>query len=248
MPNQKFGRSAVRLAIVLKKGTIVPDMSTTGMDQLGRLLLGKVRGAVLELLLGRPDEEFHLRQIARLCHAGPASTQRELHLLAGADLVVRRKAGNQVFYRADTLSPIYHELRGLVLKTVGAAGVLRASLEPLAGRIRVAFIFGSVASGQQRSASDVDLMVVGEATFAEIAAALAEPQRKLAREINTTVYPPKEFAARMLQRHAFLTNVMAKPKIFLIGDEHELSGMVQKRMDSPARNKPGRNRRPAGGH
>ena len=128
---------------------------------------------------------------------------------------------HQLLYRRDTASPIHEDLRGLVLKTVGMADLLKKALSPLAAQIQMAFVFGSFAHGRQHAASDVDLMVVGNTSVAIVAKALVEPQRRLSREINPTIYRSAEFAVKLREGHHFLTAVMARPKIFLIGDEHE---------------------------
>jgi predicted nucleotidyltransferase len=213
------------------------------MDDLGKVLLGKTRGAVLALLLERPDEEFHVRQIARLSTATLGPVQRELKLLARIGLLKCRQVGRQLLYRADVASPVHHELQGLCVKTVGHAGMLKAALQPLASHIRFAFVFGSYAQGRQHSGSDIDLMVIGTPTLAAMAAALAESQRRLAREINPNIYRPAEFAAKLRGGHHFINAVMQGPKLFLIGDEHELAGLAKERLDSPSQDQPGGNRR-----
>jgi len=217
-------------------------------DSVGHLLFGKTRQAVLGLLLTHPDESFHLRQIVRMTGAGLGPAQREAVRLAQVGLIIRRQRGRQVFYGANRESPVYAELSGLVVKTAGIADVLRAALEPLKGSIRVAFIFGSFAAGRQASDSDIDLLVVAEMPFATLAKALGPAQQRLAREINPTVYSPDELAKKLAGRHHFLTRVFAGPKIFLVGDEHELSGMAKERLDSTAPAKRRGDRRSSGSH
>ncbi len=175
-------------------GTIVPRMGTlVTQDVLCSALFGETRRAVLALLFSRPDESFYLREVVRWAGTGRGAVQRELARLEQAGIVRRRRRGSQVHFQASAECPVFGELRGFVLKTVGLVGVLRAALSPLAERIRVAFIYGSVARGEARAASDVDLCVVGGVTFAEIAGAIRGAQEKLGREINPTVYPPAEF-------------------------------------------------------
>lgn len=200
----------------------------------GSVLFGKTRGAILGLLMGRPDEEFHVRQVARLTLCGAGPVQRELLILSRIGVLTRRSVGRQVFYRADRNSPFHDDLRGLTLKTVGAAGLLADALLPLSRRIRVAFIFGSVARNHQGSSSDIDLMIIGEVEFSAVARAIANPQRMLGREVNPSVYRPDEFSRKLVAGHPFLTAVSNAPKIFLIGDEHELRAVGQKRLAAPA--------------
>lgn len=218
-------------------------MDTPTVDDLGTVLLGRTRGAVLGLLLSRPDEEFHVRQIARLSGATLGPVQRELKLLAQVGVLNCREVGNQLLYRADPTSPVHEELRGLIIKTVGMADVLKAALRGLVGQIRVAFLFGSFAKGLQQKASDVDLMVVGDVSMATLAKALTESQRRLSREINPAIYRGTEFAIKLRDGNHFLNAVMAGPKIFLIGDEHELSRVAEERMAPAPQNQPAGNRR-----
>lgn len=148
-------------------------MDTIGATGLSEALLGKTRGAVLGLLLGRPDEEFYVRQVARLSGATLGPVQRELKLLSRVGVLTCRQVGRQLLYTANRESPIYPELRGLAIKTVGIADLLKAALKPLAGQMRVVFVFGSFAQGRQHSGSDVDVMIVGDVPFTAVAGALA---------------------------------------------------------------------------
>jgi uncharacterized protein len=141
--------------------------------------------------------------------------------------LLRRTPGRQVYFRANSENPVYEELRSLLLKTAGVADVLRGALATLAGRIQVAFVYGSVARGEERRASEIDLMVVGDASFADLSQALAPAQRRLAREVNPTAYTPAEFRQKLAAGHHFLEGVMGREKLLLIGDEHDLRRLVK---------------------
>ena len=125
---------------------------------------------------------------------------------------------------------MFEELKALVTKTVGIAAILKTALAPLADRIRVAAIYGSVARSEEQRGSDVDLLVVGKVTFAEIVSALGEAQKTINREINPTVYPPGEFRSKILAGHHFLNTILGIPLLFLIGDERELARLAKKRL------------------
>jgi predicted nucleotidyltransferase len=228
---------------VPEKVTIVTNMITSGADAVSATLLGKTRGSVLGLLLTRPGEAFHVRQVARLTGAGLGPVQRELKLLALIGVLKRQEIGRHVLYSAEPACPVHEELRGLILKTVGVSGQLRQVLAQLEDRIRLAFLFGSFASGTQHPASDVDLLVVGNVPFAALVKALAKLQRRLGREINPSVYSPVEFTDKLQSGHHFLTALKTAPKVFLIGDEHEFSRLAEERLDSRASNQPRRDRR-----
>lgn len=199
-------------------------------DNISQTLFGKTRQAVLSLLYSNVGEAFYLRQIVRAAGVGVGAVQRELKELSDAGIIQRIVRGRQVYYQANPHSPVFEELKGLVTKTIGIAGILQTALAPLADRIRVAAIYGSVARSEENRASDVDLLVVGKVTFAEIVSALGQAQKTINREINPTVYPPSEFRSKLLAGHHFLNTVLAKPILFLVGDERELARLAKKRL------------------
>jgi uncharacterized protein len=210
-------------------------MITVDDNQIGTVLFGKTRRALLSLLFGRPDESFHLRQLVRLSGTGLGPAQRDLAKLAGAGIVSREQQGSQVTYRANQLSPVFAEMKALIVKTCGLAEVLQAAMTPLKDRIDLAFVFGSYARGLQHSASDIDLLVISrEVEFSEAVAALRAAQQQLGREINPMLYRPAEFRRKIAAKHHFLMRVLESPKIFLIGDEHELGRLAKERVANRA--------------
>jgi predicted nucleotidyltransferase len=114
-----------------------------------------------------------------------------------------------------------------MVKTAGLADILTQALEPLADDVRVAFVYGSLASGKESARSDVDVMVIGKASFGDVVKALRPAEARLSREVNPTVYPPAEFKAKLAAKHHFLTSVLNEPKVFLVGDEHDLEGLAR---------------------
>jgi predicted nucleotidyltransferase len=206
-------------------------MSTTDdSNLLSATLFSRNRRAVLGLLYGHPDQEFYLRQIVRAAGGGHGAVQREIQQLSNAGIVRRTVRGSQVYFQANSACPIFEELKTIIVKTAGAADVLRTALAPLGDRIRIAFVYGSMARGQQKSLSDVDVLVVGDVEFREVVAAFAEAQSRLGREINPTVYTPDEFCVKISARQHFLRNVLKKEKVFLIGDQRELERMAAERL------------------
>lgn len=199
-----------------------------GSESLATILFPKARSAVLGLVLSHPDRAFYLREIVELTGLGIGHLQREFERLAAAGIIRRFTQGRHVYFQADQTCPIYNELRGIVLKTVGMADEVRRALLPLRKRIRVAFIYGSVARGSENSASDVDLMVVGDVTLAEVVEAVRETETVLLRPVNPTVYPLKEFTAKLTANQHFLTKVMGREKLMLIGGEDDLTTLSGK--------------------
>lgn len=204
-------------------------MRTKPPNDLGTVFFGAYRRQVLGLLLLHPGESFHLREIARATNTQPGTLRRELAQLADAGVLSREKMGNLVRYKADTACPIYDELRGILKKTAGVADVLRAALASLGDKISVAFVYGSVASGAERRTSDIDVMVVGSASFEEVVGALHSSQEELRREINPSVYGPVEFKKKTKEKGSFLSRVLKGPKLFILGKEHDLRKLVADR-------------------
>ena len=136
--------------------------------------------------------------------------------------------GHQVYYQANPLCPVFEELKKLVVKTVGVGAALQAALTPLADRINVAFIYGSIARSEERRQSDVDVLVVGKVTFAEVVSSVSEAQKAIGREINPTVYPPAEFRSKVAAGHHFLSTVLRGPMLFLVGDKRGLARLAKK--------------------
>ena len=188
-------------------------------------LFPAVRQRVLAVLFGSPDRSFYANELIALARSGSGAVQRELASLLAAGLITVRDQGNQKHYQANAASPVFAELRGLVLKTVGLADVLRAALAPLAGQITMAFVYGSVARREDTAASDVDVLIVSDALgYAEVFGALESAAQTLGRAINPTLYTRAELARRRAQDNAFVTRVLDQPRIWLMGDEEVLRG------------------------
>jgi predicted nucleotidyltransferase len=196
---------------------------------LTELLFSSYRRQVLGLLLLRPDERFHVREIARLTDLPAGTLHRELRLLAKAGLLLRETVGNQVHYRANKECPIFEELAGIFRKTTGLADVLREALRPLSKEVEVAFIFGSVAQGKERAGSDIDLFIIGEVDFADAVQALAKAQEKLGREVNPVVMLPAQAAEKIASADRFITTIFEEPKIFLVGGANDLGKLAANR-------------------
>lgn len=186
----------------------------------------RLRARVIGWMMTHSGEWFFVRQLTVILGENSTNLSRELARLARLGILAVRTEGRQKYYRADEQSPIFPELRGLAVKTAGLSDVIRAALTPLAGRIEAAFIHGSFAEGREHSESDVDLVIVGTASLAEVASALHSAQETLGREINPVVYPPEEFARKVREGSHFLARVTSGTKIFLMGTDHDLTRLA----------------------
>lgn len=184
-------------------------------------LFPRTRQAILAVTFLAPQRWWYMRELARHLRVPPSSLQRELDSLVRGGILRQKREGRHVYFRAATDSPIFSELRGILLKTAGLAGVIRSALEPYGDRIQWAFIYGSVARSEEHSASDVDLMIVGEVGLAEISPALRKAERRVNRAVNPTIYTPKEFASKAKAWHHLITTVLHSKKLFLLGDPRD---------------------------
>jgi predicted nucleotidyltransferase len=195
--------------------------------QLVEILFGSYRRQVLALLLLRPDESFYVREIARITGVPAGSLHRELKLLAGAGLLTRATSGNQIRYQANRSCPIHGELAGILSKTTGLVDVLRELLLPLEGKISFALVFGSVAQGRAGPDSDVDLLVVGTASFSSVVAACHAGTRRLGREVNPVVMTKNAYREKQAGGDRFISRVASEPKMFVMGDAGESGKPVE---------------------
>ena len=201
-------------------------------DSLATALFPKSRRAVLGLLLSHPDDAFYLREIAQKTGLGTGHLQRELKRLSSAGIIRRFKQGRHVYFEANRACPIYGDLRGIVRRTLGAPLLIREALSPLRERIRFGFIFGSVARGEEQADSDIDLLILGDVSLAEIVRAIRGPEQTLGRPVNPIVYPVAEFTSRLAEGHHFVSKVAQSEKLMLIGTEDEFRALSEQSLDS----------------
>ena len=209
------------------------------------ILFGRTRQQVLSWLYGHADERYYLRQIVRQTGSAHGAVQRELQLLVDAGLIGRTAEGSHVYFQANKASPIFVELQAILRKTSGLVDVIREALALLSDRVTAAFVYGSAARGEMRADSDVDVLVVGDASFSDVASALGDAQIRLGRDVNPTVYPPAEFRAKLRARHHFLTTVLKEPRLFVLGGPDELGRLGAERLAPETPDQPERDPRPA---
>ncbi len=187
-------------------------------------LFSKVQQRVLAVLFGNPGRSFYANEIIGLAHSGTGAVQRELARLEASGLVTVTRVGKQKHYQANAASPVFEEIRALALKTFALVDVLRAALEPVASSMRAAFIYGSIAKGQDTAASDIDVLVISDSlACADLFTVLEAVSARLGRKVAPTLCSSTEFAERAKRENAFVTRILAQPKVWLIGDEHVLA-------------------------
>jgi predicted nucleotidyltransferase len=201
----------------------------TALPPLIEVLFGSYRRLILGQLLLRPDESFHVREIARITGVPAGSLHRELKLLTNAGILLRTVVGNQVHYQADRSCPIYEELASILRKTVGLASVLRDLLAPLQSKITIALVFGSMAQGKTSASSDIDLLVIGTASFAAVVEVCHVGTKQLGREVNPVVMSRAAVQLKLREHNRFISRILKEPKIFVIGDAGEFGQLAEDR-------------------
>jgi predicted nucleotidyltransferase len=190
---------------------------------LSSALFSGVQQRVLALIFGHPDRSFYTSQIVRTVRSGTGAVGRELTRLQSSGLVCVERIGNQKHYRANRHSPIFEELRSIVLKTMGLAEPLRESLAPHSEKIKAAFVYGSAAKGTDTVTSDIDLMVIGkDLAYPDLYAGLQNAESALRRQVSPNFLSPEDWRRKLAQKNPFVTNINSQPKIFIFGSEEDL--------------------------
>ena len=209
-------------------------------------LFPEVRQGILAATLVRPEKWWYLSELAGFIQTRPSSLQRELGALVRSGILEQRRDGRRVYFKAETRSPVFHDLRNILEKTVGLVPTLQEVLRPFASEMLIAFIYGSVARKEERATSDVDLMVIGNVGLAELSPGLRKAEKRLGREINVTSYSVDEFRKKIAKRDHFLTAVLKSDIQFVKGDQHELEAIARPGRRKAARDVEGRTRKHTG--
>jgi predicted nucleotidyltransferase len=187
-------------------------------------LFTPVQQRVLGLLFGQPERRFQSGEIIRLAGSGTGAVHRQLQRLAAAGLLSTWREGNQKHYQANKDAPIFSELHGLVVKTIGVVEPLRQALAPLADDVEVAFVYGSVAKRRDHAGSDLDLLIVSDRlAYSDVYDALQDAETVLGRPVNPTVMKRAEWRKKRAQKDSFVKRIASQPKLFVIGSDDALA-------------------------
>lgn len=196
--------------------------------KLADTLFTKGQQRVLNLLFSHPERSFFANEIIRHAGGGAGGIHRELEALTEAGVLTENRIGNQRHFQANPACPIFDELRGIIRKTFGISGVIGEALQPFTEQIDLAFVYGSIARGEETARSDIDLFVISKTlAYPDLFPALAETEKKLARTVNPTLYKPGELERKQGEGSAFVNRLLLQPKIFLIGNDSDLPKPAQ---------------------
>src|SRR4030095_10470560 len=189
-------------------------------------LFPTIRGDVLAATLTQPEKWWYLSEMAQFLKTSPSSLQRELKALVEGGIPETRREGTRAYFKADTGSPVFPELRGLIDKTAGVVSTLRTTLRPFERPIVCAVVYGSFARREEHARSDIDLLVVGDVGLADLTPALRKAEARLGREINVTSYSTAEFRRKAAAKEHFLAEVLRGPKQFAKGDQRDVDDLI----------------------
>jgi predicted nucleotidyltransferase len=188
---------------------------------IAKIFKSKTRREIFRLYFTNPDNEYYLRELERLLSIPVSMIRKELLRLVADGVFDSRKVGNLTYFYINKEYPLFDELSSIVFKTIGIKGLLQKTLEKLSG-IQVAFIYGSFAKNEANASSDVDLFLVGDIEEDELVREINELEKRLKREINYSVYSKRDFTEKKRKRDPFIVDLLENPKIFLIGDKHDI--------------------------
>lgn len=192
--------------------------------RLADVLFSPVQQRVLTLLFGQPGRSFQSAEVIALAGSGTGAVHRQLVRLADSGLVTVTRVGNQKHYQANRDSPVFSELHGLVVKTMGLVGPLQEALEFFRDRIQVAFVYGSIAKGTDTAQSDIDLMVISDdLAYSDLYSVLQEAEAILHRKVDVSLATAAEWKRKLAAGNPFATKVQAQPKVSLIGLADDLA-------------------------
>jgi predicted nucleotidyltransferase len=195
---------------------------------LTKLFGSEARVKVLSLFMLNAGSEYYLREIAQRTGLAVRSVQRAVEDLCEIQILEREKRGNSIYFRLNGENPIVADLKGVFLKTVGLGDLLRDALSENA-QIDAAFIYGSIAKGEETATSDIDLALIGEIPPSELSDLLSDLEERTGREINTTSFTREEWRERIASGDHFATTLLREPKYMLIGHDEELKTLGRAR-------------------
>ena len=195
------------------------------MGVLAEILSSRVRAEIFRLLYGVKAQELYMRELERRSGFSIGTIQSEVKKLQRLDLLRKRHDGNRTYYSANKEHPLYFDIRNLVLKTIGLVDILREALKE-SHVIKMAFVFGSIARQEEKAASDIDLMVLGDITLRQLSSMLAGISDQLSREINPHALQIEEFIKRKAAGDPFVTRLCEEPKIFIVGAESDFETLA----------------------
>jgi len=181
----------------------------------------RIRRDLLSLFFSNPSQKYYLRELERLLVYSAGSIRRELLKFKKDRIFRTEKAGNLLYYYLNQEHPLYEEIKSIVSKTIGIEGTLSQELARLQN-VKIAFIYGSYASGTDTAESDIDIMIIGDPDVSAVNKKLSRLEKKLKRDINVSIHTLDEYQKRKKEKRGFIMELLKNPRIILVGDEDAL--------------------------
>jgi uncharacterized protein len=180
---------------------------------LADFLLTPKQQRILGALVLNPERGYSLSELFALSGGGRSSTQDFVARLVLGNVIRQPPAGRAV-YQANVDHPLYPELRQIAVKSFGIKEPIERALAALRDKVKYAFIFGSMAAGTAGPASDIDVMVIGDARIGRVQHELDAAGKELGREVHVSVYPEDEWEQKRAS-DPVLESIDHGPKIIL---------------------------------
>jgi DNA-binding transcriptional ArsR family regulator len=206
---------------------------------IANVLFSGTQQRLLSALLLNSHQPVYATELANHFGVMPSTLQRDLAKYTQAGILKMSRSGNRTYFQANEECPVFPELRALLIKTSGLVDVLHGELAPLASKIKVAAVYGSIASSTETSGSDIDLLIIGSIKMIELSLPLAQATGTLRRQINPSLYTPKEFSQKARNSH-FVQSVLGKPLLFVLGTNRDLETIAGRKSRSGGANQPHR--------
>jgi len=193
-----------------------------------KLTKSRTREKILKLFFSDIEKKYYLRELERILNLSVGNIRRELLSLEKSGLFKREKMGKQVYYFINKDSPIFEEFKKIVSKTIGVEALIKDALRKIKN-IEIAFIYGSFAKGREDSLSDIDLMIIGKPDEDILISKISSTEDQLKREINYSIFSPQDLKRTLKEKEVFLEEIIANPKLFIIGNQNELEKIIRRR-------------------
>ncbi len=187
-----------------------------------KIFKSKTRKELFRLYFTNPDDEYYLRELERVLNIPVSMIRKELNRLEEDGIFLSRKKGKTIYYLLNKSYPLFDELKSIVSKTIGVQGLLKEILNRMKG-IEFAFVYGSFAKHEETAKSDIDLFIVGKLDEARLLREINKLEGKLKRKINYSIFRGDECKQKVEEKDSFIMDLHKNPKVFLIGDQHDLS-------------------------
>lgn len=170
----------------------------------------QLRKKLFAFYFANTDSSHYVRELARVLDVDPTNLSRELKALEEEGMLLMEKRGTLRYYKLNKRHPLFQELKQVVAKTIGVEAQLQKALSGLPS-ITTAILYGSFAKGEEDSASDIDVLVVGTVTMRALLECIAPLERRLGRDINMVLYSPQEYRRKKQQNDPLLASIFSSP-------------------------------------